>query len=61
MHFSIPLNCFEAPCCETFRAAIMKAIFYAQLNPQKTIEQLINDRSLYRILILTFMILAACG
>ena len=38
----------------------MKAVIAAQLNPQKTLEQFINDRSLYRLLIVTVLILSAC-
>ena len=38
----------------------MKAVIVAQLNPQKTLEQFINDRSLYRLLIVTVLILSAC-
>jgi hypothetical protein len=38
--------------------AIMKAKLYAQFNPTKTMSQLINDRALYRVLIV-FGLLAA--
>ncbi len=38
----------------------MKAILYAQLNPSKTMSQLINDRDLYRLVILSTLFLAAC-
>ena len=40
--------------------AIMKAIFYAQLNPSKTMSQLINDRALYRLLIVGVLFYAWC-
>ena len=38
----------------------MKAIFYAQLHPVKTMKQFINDRSLYRVLILTMLVADWC-
>lgn len=38
----------------------MKALLYAQLNPTKTLGQLVNDRSLYRILALFALVLAWC-
>jgi len=39
---------------------IMKAMLYAQLNPCKTMTQLINDRNLYRLVILSSLVLAVC-
>jgi hypothetical protein len=39
----------------------MKAILYAQFNPQKTLEQFVNDRNLYRFLIVAVLIMSACG
>lgn len=42
-------------------SAIMKAILYAQFNPQKTLEQFVNDRNLYRFLIVAVLIMSACG
>jgi hypothetical protein len=42
-------------------SAIMKAILYAQLNPQKTLEQFVSDRNLYRFLIVAVLIISACG
>jgi hypothetical protein len=38
----------------------MKALFYAQINPSKTLRQLINDRNLYRLIVLAALILAWC-
>jgi hypothetical protein len=38
----------------------MKALLYAQLNPTKTLGQLIKDRNLYRMLALFMLILAWC-
>ena len=38
----------------------MKAIVYAQLHPAKTMKQFINDRSLYRILILGMLLVNWC-
>jgi hypothetical protein len=38
----------------------MKALLYAQLNPSKTLRQFIDDRNLYRLLLLTALILAWC-
>jgi len=38
----------------------MKAILYAQLNPSKTMKQLIEDRNLYRLVIVTSLFLAWC-
>ena len=38
----------------------MKAIVYAQLHPIKTMKQFINDRSLYRLLILAIMVMNWC-
>jgi len=38
----------------------MKAIVYAQLHPVKTMKQIINDRSLYRILILGVLLVNWC-
>jgi hypothetical protein len=39
---------------------IMKAIIYAQLHPVKTMKEFISDRSLYRMLILTMLVLNWC-
>lgn len=38
----------------------MKALVYAQLQPVKTMKQFINDRCLYRTLILTMLVLNWC-
>jgi hypothetical protein len=38
----------------------MRAIIYAQLHPVKTMKQFINDRCLYRVLILTMLVLNWC-
>jgi hypothetical protein len=38
----------------------MKAILYAQLNPSKTMKQLIQDRNLYRCVIVASLFLAWC-
>jgi hypothetical protein len=38
----------------------MRAIICAQFNPTKTMGQLINDRSLFRLLILAGLMLAWC-
>lgn len=40
--------------------AIMKAKLYAQFNPSKTMSQLINDRALYRMLIVIGFFCAWC-
>jgi hypothetical protein len=40
---------------------LMKAIIYAQLNPEKTMEQFMSDRSVFRFLILTVLILSVFG
>ena len=40
---------------------VMKALLYAQINPQKTMEQLVNDRAIFRYLIVAVLILSACG
>jgi len=39
---------------------IMKAILYAQLNPTKTMRQLVNDRNLYRLAIVSSLLMAWC-
>jgi hypothetical protein len=39
----------------------MKALIYAQLNPQKTLEQFVNDRNLVRYLIMAVLVLSACA
>ena len=39
----------------------MKALLYAQFNPQKTMEQLVNDRAIFRYLIVGILILSVCG
>jgi len=38
----------------------MKAILYAQFQPVKTMKQFISDRCLYRMLILTMLVLNWC-
>ena len=38
----------------------MRTFVYAQLQPVKTIKQLIIDRCLYRMLILTFILMNWC-
>ena len=38
----------------------MKAIFYAQLHPVKTMRQFISDRHLYRMLILAMLVMNWC-
>ena len=38
----------------------MKAALYAQLNPIKTMDQLIGDRCVMRIFILASFLVAAC-
>jgi hypothetical protein len=38
----------------------MKAIVYAQFHPVKTMKQFINDRSLYRTLILAMLFVNWC-
>lgn len=38
----------------------MKAIVYAQLHPVKTMKQFINDRCLYRTLILAMLVVNWC-
>jgi hypothetical protein len=38
----------------------MKAIIYAQLHPVKTLNQFIDDRCLYRLLILGMMVVNCC-
>jgi hypothetical protein len=38
----------------------MKAIIYAQLHPVKTMQQFINDRCLYRLLILGMLLVNWC-
>jgi hypothetical protein len=38
----------------------MKTIIYAQLHPVKTMTQFINDRCLYRVLILGMLVLNWC-
>jgi hypothetical protein len=39
----------------------MKALFYSQINPQKSMEQLVSDRALFRFMIVAILILSACG
>jgi hypothetical protein len=39
----------------------MKAFLYAQFNPSKTLAQVVNDRNLYRVLLMVALILASCG
>ncbi len=36
----------------------MKSMLYAQLNPVKTMDQLLNDRSLFRGFMLVALIIA---
>jgi hypothetical protein len=38
----------------------MKAIVLAQLNPTKTMQQIIADRRLFRIMALTSLVVANC-
>ena len=38
----------------------MKAILYAQFNPSKTMSQLINDRTVFRLGLVTSLLLAWC-
>jgi hypothetical protein len=38
----------------------MKALVYAQLHPVKTMRQFINDRCLYRVLILAMLVMNWC-
>jgi hypothetical protein len=38
----------------------MKALLLAQINPTKTLRQLIDDRNLYRILAVATVILVWC-
>ena len=38
----------------------MKALVYAQLHPVKTMRQFINDRCLYRMLILAMLVMNWC-
>lgn len=38
----------------------MKAIVYAQFHPAKTMKQFINDRCLYRMLILAMLVVNWC-
>lgn len=38
----------------------MKALLYAQINPSKTLRQLVDDRNLYRLLAMAALILAWC-
>jgi hypothetical protein len=39
----------------------MKAFLSAQFNPRKSMEQLIDDRTLYRSFILAMILMAVCG
>ena len=39
----------------------MKALLLAQLNPTKTLGQLVDDRNLYRILAIFTLIVVWCG
>ncbi len=38
----------------------MKSFIYAQLNPTKTMQQLLDDRDLYRLLIIAALLVACC-
>ncbi len=38
----------------------MKAVIYRQLHPVKTMRQFIDDRSLYRLLILVMLAMNCC-
>ncbi len=38
----------------------MKSIIYSQLHPVKTMKQMVNDRVLYRTLILAAIVLNWC-
>jgi hypothetical protein len=42
------------------KAHEMKTVIYAQFNPAKTMRQLIDDRCLLRVSILTALALAFC-
>ena len=50
-----------ARCVKMPPDAIMKAKLYAQLNPTKTMRQLINDRNLYRLVMVLCLFCAWCG
>jgi hypothetical protein len=39
----------------------MKALLLSQLNPTKTLGQLVDDRNLYRILAIFTLIVVWCG
>jgi len=39
----------------------MKRIVYSQLNPRKTMKQLVTDRNLYRMLIMVELLLVWCS
>lgn len=43
-----------------FYSKYMKALLYAQINPSKTLGQIINDRNLYRVIAVFALILAWC-
>jgi len=38
----------------------MKALLYSQLNPCKTMEQLIDDRDLYRFFLVAALFMSWC-
>jgi len=38
----------------------MKAFLCAQLNPSKTLKQLLTDRYVYRLLLLSAVIISLC-
>jgi len=38
----------------------MKSLIYSQIRPVKTMKQMINDRSLYRILIVAAVVINWC-
>jgi hypothetical protein len=55
----------HGPCISGFlevieNMTVMKALVYAQLHPVKTMRQFINDRCLYRALILAALVMNWC-
>jgi hypothetical protein len=38
----------------------MKSLIYSQLYPVKTLKQMMNDRTLYRILIISALVVNWC-
>jgi hypothetical protein len=39
----------------------MKAFLRAQINPTKTMEQIVKDRDLWRLFIVAGLLMAVCG